>query len=53
MNLMHADAPAAVLAAAGPDLPVAARIVLAVVFALALLSVAARYRGPSSNPPKD
>ncbi|MGW7414339.1 hypothetical protein [Streptomyces sp. NPDC054863] len=57
MNLMHAetlaealtDSPAAGLAAAGPDLPVAARVVLGLVFVLALLSAAARYRRPSSK----
>ncbi|MEU8887126.1 hypothetical protein [Streptomyces sp. NPDC048442] len=53
MNLVHgeslADSHAAALAAAGPDLPLAARVVLGLVLALALLSAAARCRRPSSS----
>lgn len=45
MNLTHT-----VLAAAGgPDLPVAAQVVLALFFGCALLSAAARYRRPPSK----
>ncbi|MFI0978175.1 hypothetical protein ACH4SP_14400 [Streptomyces sp. NPDC021093] len=49
VDSLHVDSLAVGLAAAGPDLPVAARVVLGLVLVLALLSAAARYRRPSSK----